>query len=307
MERSAASLVARRVPLRPVPASVPQARRVLAELLAGTPLGGRADEARLAVSELVTNAVLHGRSPIELTLRLTQDCLHVQVRDSNPVSPSFGMLDPTAVTGRGLLLISASADRWGVEPHAHGKTVWFELDRKPSRRDRPDVEELLASWGDELVEDPAAEQVRVMLTDLDVILTARAEAHVEGLLRELALVLRAEPAGGPATGVDDRPAEPAEEQRAVAQRVLRAAAELAGLRAEMRRQLTAAVAADRQRIDLELTVTRGDAEAVRDFAHAVDDADRLSRQGRLLAAPAPPELSYARQSYLHRVLSQLAS
>ena len=36
--------------------------------------------------------------------------------DGSPVSPSFSMLDPTAVTGRGLMLISAASDRWGVDP-----------------------------------------------------------------------------------------------------------------------------------------------------------------------------------------------
>ena len=56
-----------------------------------------------------------------------------------------------------------------------------------------------------------------------------------------------------------------------------------------------------------LTVQRDDAEVVRDFAHALDEADRLSRAGLLLMAPAPVELSDVRQAYLRRVLHQLAS
>lgn len=115
------------------------------------------------------------------------------------------MLDPTAVTGRGLLLISAVSDRWGVEPSPDGKVVWFEL---------------LADSDD--------------LTEVSVALL---QGH--------------------------------------------------------------------ERVDVTLTIPREDAELVRDFAHAVDAADRLSRTGLLLVGPAPVDLSDARRGYLRRILLQL--
>lgn len=281
--------------LRAVPDAVPAARAALRRLLTGTPFEGRLADGELAVSELVTNAVLHGRLPIVLRLVRGEHVVRVEVADGSPVSPSFSMLDPTAVTGRGLMLISAASDRWGVEPDPDGKRVWFELHPAGEQADahEADVDALLAAWGDELAEDPALEQVRIVLTDLDTALVARAEAHVEGLLRELCLLARD----------DALPDDLAQVVRAV----LQAAAGMDAVRADLRHQLSVAVCAGQPRVDLSLTLQRDDAELVRDYAHAVDEADRLSRAGALLSTPTPPELSAVRQSYLRRLLAQLSS
>lgn len=293
MEQRAAALRAVQLELDPVPGAAPRARAALAQLVAGTVMEARGADAALALSELVTNAVLHGRQPIVLELELREAGLRVSVCDGNPVSPSFSMLDPTAVTGRGLLLISATADSWGVEPHAGGKSVWFEMGPFATRtQEEIDVDALLASWGDELTEDPADELVTVVLTGLDTQLTARAEAHVEGLLRELALL-------------EGSPAAPGSQLRA-ARQALHAAGALDALRAAFRHQLTVAVTGGAVTVDVRLVVTRSDAEAVRDFSHALDQADRLSRSGDLLTRPAPRELSDARQRYLRRLLAQLS-
>ena len=283
----------RELSLRAVPDAAPEAREALSTLLTATPFAHRSDDGALAVSELVTNAVLHGREPIVLRLVRGERSVRVEVQDGSPVSPSFSMLDPTAVTGRGLMLISAASDRWGVEPTPEGKQVWFEL-LEGGRADEleADVDALLAAWGDDLAEDPALEQVRVVLTDLDTQLVARAEAHVEGLLRELCLLVG-----------DEAPAQ----TRRVARSVLQAAAGMDAVRADVKHQLAVAVSAGQPLVDLTLTIQRDDAELVRDFSHAVDEADRLSRAGELLTAPAPAELSEARQSYLRRLLAQLTS
>lgn len=282
----------RALALRAVPDAAPEGRAVLRELLRGTPFAERLDDGELAVSELVTNAVLHGREPITVRLSVTSERVRVEVHDGSPISPSFSMLDPTAVTGRGLMLISAAADRWGVEPEPAGKQVWFELLRDgPEQEVEADVDALLAAWGDDLAGDPALEQVRVVLTDLDTALVARAEAHVEGLLRELS------------TLGDDVPDETAR----VARSVLQAAAGMDAVRVDLKHQLAVAVSAGSRLVDLTVTIQRDDAELVRDFSHAVDEADRLSRAGRLLTTPAPAELSEARQSYLRRLLAQLQS
>ena len=283
----------RTLELSATPDAVPTARALLREVLAGTALAHRLEDGELALSELVTNAVLHGRDPLGVRLVLGADVLRAEVRDASPVSPSFSMLDETAVTGRGLLLIGAVSDRWGVEPSPSGKVVWFELVAGRDAQTVLDVDALLASWGDELVVDPADECVRVVLTDLDVALVARAEAHVEALVRELTLVL----AAGAAPALDRRPAS----------NVVQAAAALDPVRVELRHQVAVALAGGRRWVDVELTVRRRDAEAVRDLMHALDEADRLSRGGRLLLTPSPPELSDARRDYLRRVLAQLGS
>ena len=278
------------------PDAVPAARALLRRVVGGpegSALAHRLEDGELALSELVTNAVLHGRDPLSVRVVLDEQVLRAEVADANPVSPSFSMLDQTAVTGRGLLLISAVSDRWGVEPSPSGKVVWFELLARRDVQTVLDVDALLASWGDELSLDPADESVRVVLTDLDVVLVARAEAHVEALVRELTLVL----AAGSLSPDDRRPAS----------NVVSAAAAVDPVRADLRHQVAVALARGQTVVDVELTARRRDAEAVRDLMHALDEADRLSRTGQLLLTPAPVELSEVRRSYLRRVLAQLGS
>ena len=283
-----------RLSLAAVPESAPAVRAEVRRLLAGGAFADRASDCEVAASELVTNAVLHGRAPLEVALELDSTRLRVAVRDASPVMPAAGVLDPTAVTGRGLLLISALTDAWGVELHGDGKSVWFELYVEPADTAvEQDVDQLLAAWGDDLGGDPALERVRIVLTDLPTVLVARSEAHVEGLLRELSLLV----------GAGTAPAE----QLTRAASVLQAAAGLDASRADLRRQLSRALSQGQELVDLTLTVQRDDAEAVRTYSQALDEADRLSRAGLLLMAPAPVELSDVRQSYLGRVLAQLAS
>ena len=272
------------------PASAHEARALVAEALAEAGFSARVYDAELAVSEIVTNAVLHGRDPITLRVLLVADGVRIQVHDGSPVSPAFSMLDQTAVTGRGLLLVSAVADCWGVDPDDSGKTVWFGFDHSsPTRAEVDETERLLAAWADGMAQDPARETVRVVLTDLDAELLAASEAHSEGLLRELNLV-------GPDSPHYDK-----------AQGILRASAPLDALRLDVRHQVAVALHAGSTTFDVQLTIRREDAEQVRDFMHALDEADRLSRHGDLLLVPTPAELSSFRTSFLRRVLDQLRS
>lgn len=103
----------------------------------GGELGGRA---ALIVSELASNAVTHGHVPgrdFEVRLTLTPAVMHIEVTDGRTGSgPPAGRgalapARPGAESGRGLVLVDALADRWGVETRtpAPGKTVWAEVDR----------------------------------------------------------------------------------------------------------------------------------------------------------------------------------
>ena len=87
------------------------------------------DDAVLLTSELVTNAVVHARSPCRLRLaRLCDpDRLRVEVEDESPDQPRRGRPRPDEPHGRGLFLIDAIAHDWGVRRRAGGKVVWFEL------------------------------------------------------------------------------------------------------------------------------------------------------------------------------------
>ena len=85
------------------------------------------EDAVLLTSELVSNAVLHGRSEVELRVGREGRCLHVSVHDENSRHPARVREDPDALDGRGLTLVAALASSWGVQDDPTGKAVWFEL------------------------------------------------------------------------------------------------------------------------------------------------------------------------------------
>ena len=67
------------------PDAVPAARSFLREVLEGSALARRLEDGELALSELVTNAVLHGRDCLTVRLVLRSDVLRAEVGDANPV------------------------------------------------------------------------------------------------------------------------------------------------------------------------------------------------------------------------------
>lgn len=89
------------------------------------------EDARLLVSELVGNAVRHGRAEITLRLRPHPPGIGVEVTDLGDDLPTLpdGRPDPSVPHGRGLLIVAALASRWGIEKGepGRGKTVWFDL------------------------------------------------------------------------------------------------------------------------------------------------------------------------------------
>lgn len=82
--------------------------------------------AQLLTSELVTNAVQHGSGKIRLELRRLPHGLRVDVIDQSPTEPipPARQANPTS---RGLRVVNAFADRWGVVPMHNAKSVWFSL------------------------------------------------------------------------------------------------------------------------------------------------------------------------------------
>ncbi len=87
-----------------------------------------ADEACLVVSELVTNALVHGRSDAHLRLMHHGPCLRVEVADEDTRLPVVAAPDPQSLSGRGLLLIASLVTTRGAERTADGKVVWAEFD-----------------------------------------------------------------------------------------------------------------------------------------------------------------------------------
>jgi anti-sigma regulatory factor (Ser/Thr protein kinase) len=108
-------------------ASAAAARRFAASVLSSWGYDSLIESAQLLISELVVNAVLHAESSVVVRLALEAGALRVEIRDRAAALPELRPVDPTAVTGRGLLIVDAVASRWGVRTEDDGKVVWFEL------------------------------------------------------------------------------------------------------------------------------------------------------------------------------------
>jgi anti-sigma regulatory factor (Ser/Thr protein kinase) len=110
----------------PPAASSPRAARVaVAEELGDR---NRLDELLLCVSEVVTNAVLHGRSAARIVVSVDEADVRVEVHDDDPTLPVRRHPATDSPTGRGLLMLDRLTSRWGAEPSGRGKVVWFEFD-----------------------------------------------------------------------------------------------------------------------------------------------------------------------------------
>ena len=115
------------------PDSAAEARRALGDVSDHlTPR--RLQDARLLVSELVTNAIRHAGlddgDVIKLIVVTGDRALRIEVCDpGSGFEPTEPALDPARPSGWGLYLVRELSDRWGVERDAE-TCVWFELDRE---------------------------------------------------------------------------------------------------------------------------------------------------------------------------------
>jgi anti-sigma regulatory factor (Ser/Thr protein kinase) len=109
-------------------ASIPEARHHLVDFLHGRGwTDERIDDAALMTTELASNALTHAHSPFTVTADVSTRRLRVGVHDASSLPPvAVRGTSPTVLRGRGLAFVAALADRWGYDPDASGKTVWFE-------------------------------------------------------------------------------------------------------------------------------------------------------------------------------------
>jgi len=129
-----------RFDLLATPRSVGHARQLVRTLLAAWEIGDAdaVDVCELVVSELLTNAVLHGQPDIELQIDRHDDLIRIAVADGSDVLPDPGHGPDASVedilddednaaqvgeSGRGLLLVRAVAEDWRTEPYRNGKRV----------------------------------------------------------------------------------------------------------------------------------------------------------------------------------------
>jgi anti-sigma regulatory factor (Ser/Thr protein kinase) len=113
---------------------VARVRRFLDDLLMQWGLQPLRDDLGLLATEVVTNALIHAHSEVEVRLREYPDRVRVEVRDSDPHPPVPAAIltadaadNQAAESGRGLLIVEMLAAAWGSSPTGRGKTTWFDI------------------------------------------------------------------------------------------------------------------------------------------------------------------------------------
>ncbi len=140
--------------------SVREGRRFARDVVVEWGLRRLVDEVQLGVSELITNAVRHAQTDVELCLRLLDDRLSVEVRDFEPTlhrPAETRAADPLATSGRGLQIVAAVSRDWGVRGLTNGKAVWFALDLPDLASPDADVYPLVARGTDGAAGHPSDE------------------------------------------------------------------------------------------------------------------------------------------------------
>jgi anti-sigma regulatory factor (Ser/Thr protein kinase) len=180
--------------LAPGPQGAAEARRWVADACLQI---GRADlreNAELAMSEVVTNAILHGKDPVTVRLRGTRDHPRVEVRDASPDplaladdDPTQEFMDELPTFGRGLAIVASFCEAWGAERDGDGKLVWFVPSASPPAHP---AEGVVLGWEDESEEPSFAgeETITVHLRDVPVELMQGTMSHGSELRRELRLL-----------------------------------------------------------------------------------------------------------------------
>jgi serine phosphatase RsbU (regulator of sigma subunit)/anti-sigma regulatory factor (Ser/Thr protein kinase) len=284
------------------PDAVPRARRFVADAMSEVPCPALRADAELVVSELVTNAILHGAAPVALRVAPRPGGIRIEVRDAARTAPVRALVNADAMTGRGIALVERLARRWGVEPVARGKVVWAEILSEDCGALRPgparevEVDALLSSWGDGGFDDePAADpRFTIRLGDVPTDLLIAAKAHVDNIAREFHLA-----AQGAASGTGKALHGP------LAELVHTVVHRFTDARASIKRQAVAAVGRGDDRTELILTLPASSADAGEAYLAALDEADEWARAARLLTLETPPQHRAFRRWYVESLVAQL--
>jgi len=113
------------LPLRPVPQAPADAREFVAKVCHGWGIKRPVRLAQILISELVSNAVVHARSGLDVTVRRFGDGIELSVRDDGLAKLPADL--PPDPRGFGLQLVEAMSDAWGSAPTGSGKVVWTRL------------------------------------------------------------------------------------------------------------------------------------------------------------------------------------
>ncbi|MFI2641907.1 ATP-binding protein [Streptomyces sp. NPDC018610] len=265
--------------LPPRPQSAAAARRFVRDVLDGA-VPDVVDTAQLLVSELVTNAVMHAHTEVEVQAWAVDGRVHVQVSDHRPdrvlVPPADG--SAYAGTGRGLAMVEQLASTHGVLVGEDRKTVWFEL--WPGTPEPP-----ASGWS--VPAAPLGATATVELVDLPGALHRAAQQHREALLRES---LMAAFAGDLSSAPLDDLLTAHDTNHLINERL-------------------AAVSESHSRGDLytlRVQMPADAREAVLGLGRVLEAANEAASQGRLLTRPALPQIRAATRWLLGQITDQLS-
>ncbi|WP_079084032.1 SpoIIE family protein phosphatase [Streptomyces longwoodensis] len=258
--------------------SVPLARRfVRSALRADAP--EVVDTAELLTSELVTNAVLHARTDVEVRVWSHEGHVRVRVDDGRPDRPLVPREPrPYAGAGRGLAVVEELASSHGAHPGEGHKTVWFEL--WPQAPAPP-----TSGWESAPVR---GRTTTVKLVDVPLVLFRAAQQHGDEMLRELALT----------TGLEDR--------AGISRAELVAAADVSGALNACTASALEETVTGGATVTLDVAFPVDAAPAVDTLRHVLEHGDAAAQLGALLTLPAPPHVRGHHQWVLDELATQLA-
>lgn len=280
------------------PHSVRTARQLAADTVQAWGLEPLVEDARLVVSELTTNAMLHSGSrsfllsvaptaTAEVRLAVGDEGLlpaAAVVRRSRPTGGTATPLRPETTTGRGLGIVADLARAWGVSTDGTTKWVWAELSTGGAAAAAP-AERPSAAHAPAAPLPPGWHVVR--LVDCPVALSLAQDDHLDELVRELQLV----------TPRTDEP-----ELASVIRGLLDGQAQA---RHMGRRTAQDAAADGKQVVTVEMVLPSPAAEQVERLDAAVTAADALCERERLLTLASPPEVRALRAWMLDEVRDQI--
>lgn len=269
-----------------------------------------ADDAALVVSELVTNALLHGGGCTGVTVGACPGGVRVEVRDPTRLSPLLAHPSEGSLTGRGMRLVQNVAEDWGADAEAVGKVVWAVVTgkAKPGAGTGPgagpgpeegghahDQAEILAMRGDEDDDvGPGPRRFRVELGDVPTELLLAAKSHVDNLVREFTLASAGALSGQTAQVPDHL------------RRLLRAVVDrFAEARLAIKRQAVRAAEQGTPTTRLVLDLPASAAEAAEDYVRALDEIDGYCRARRLLTLETPEQHRVFRHWYVEELVRSL--
>lgn len=286
--------------------AVAHVRSLVKSQLTSAGLMSLVDEAVTAAAELTTNALIHTDSEVSVSVTMGPELLRVAVRDGSPIPPVPGSFEESSLCGRGLLLVTQLATRWGIEPATSGgKTVWFEMEPGGEHPTEDlDAAHLLELWtfdseisaadASRFGAGPAPDTRVVRLGQVRADLLHGAKSHLDDLVRECVLVQAA-------TGSDTVRDELSE----LAGRLTDLSVRLVSFRNQIRRQALSAGASREVFLTLELRLPASLCPVLAEYRKVLDEVDELAERGVLLTGTDTHEHRSFRRWKLDSVIQQL--